>query len=51
VAKGLRTYRPETGTTKTVQVIATALVRIKGEGINVYRMVLKKGEKKGRVDG
>ena len=31
--------------------MATALARTKGEGINAYKMVLKKGEKEGRVDG
>ena len=51
MVKGLRNYRPETGTTKTVRVIATALVRTKGEGINAYKIVLKEGEKEGRVDG
>jgi len=50
VARGLRTYRPETGTTRTVRAIATALARTRGEGINVCRMVLKEGEKEGRVD-
>jgi len=51
VARGLRTYRPETGTIRTVQAIATALARTRGEGINAYRMVLKEGEKEGRVNG
>ena len=51
MARGLRTYRPETGTTRTVRAIATALTRTRGEGINACKMVLKEGEKEGRVDG